>query len=211
MSDYDFLAESTGHVIGLRRGYSQGHETGYVDGHNDTAKRWQKQIDEEWQPLVDRLTAERDAAIKAHNTLFLRSQEQLQALTNERNKLTHDRDELLKQLRSAGQKNVEWHHACYSALCALDASMEVLHHQPQQLRSRMLIDYTQRANLMAKKGLIDRMPHENPLLRQCSAMTVDRLKGWRDQALAIGRKLQEKMEAQQRAERNNASATHAAP
>ena len=193
MSDYDFLAESTGHVIGLRRGYNQGFEAGYAKGHNKVIDDWQKETDEVWQPLVARLTAERDAALR------------------ERNAAIQDRDELLKQLRSAGQKNVEWHHACYSALCALDASMEVLHHQPQELRSRMLIDYTQRANLMAKKGLIDRMPHENPLLRQCSAMTVDRLKGWRDQALAIGRKLQEKMEAQQRAERNNASATHAAP
>ena len=64
---YDYNAEATGHVIGLRHGYEQGHEAGYVDGHNDTAARWQRQIDEKWAPLVDRLTAERDEAIRARD------------------------------------------------------------------------------------------------------------------------------------------------
>lgn len=88
---YDYNAEATGHVIGLRHGYEQGHEAGYVDGHNDTAARWQRQIDEKWAPLVDRLTAERDEAIRA-------------------------RDELLEQVRHAGQQTRKWHNAFYSVL-----------------------------------------------------------------------------------------------
>ena len=117
---YDYNAEATGHVIGLRRGSEQGHEAGYVDGHNDTAARWQRQIDEKWAPLVDRLTAERDEAIRA-------------------------RDELLEQVRHAGQQTRKWHNAFYSVLCALDSAMDVLQHAPQDMRTRMILDYAKRA------------------------------------------------------------------
>ncbi len=160
---YDYQAESTGHVIGLRRGYEQGHAAGYADGHNDTAARWQKQIDEEWDPLVDRLTAERDEAIRA-------------------------RDELREQVRSAAQQNKKWHHACYSLLCALDSAMDVLQRAPQDMRTRMMVDYAKRVDYMHGKGWIDAMPHENEIVKQCSRKTADQLKGWWNQVIARAKK-----------------------
>jgi hypothetical protein len=163
---YDYMAESTGHVIGLRRGYEQGHEAGYVDGHNDTAARWQKQIDEYWDPLVDRLTAERDEAIRA-------------------------RDELLEQVRHAGQQTRKWHTAFYSLLCALDSAMDVLQHAPQDMRTRMILDYAQRAKHMHGKGCIDSMPQDNSVVRSYARQTADQLQGWWDQVLLHAKKAAE--------------------
>ena len=165
-NQYDYNAEATGHVIGLRHGYEQGHEAGYVDGHNDTAARWQRQIDEKWAPLVDRLTAERDEAIRA-------------------------RDELLEQVRHAGQQTRKWHNAFYSVLCALDSAMDVLQHAPQDMRTRMILDYAKRAEYMKDKGWIDSMPQENSVLRSRARPTADQLQGWWDQVLHHAKKAAE--------------------
>ena len=37
---YDYNAEATGHVIGLRRGYEQGFEAGEVAGWNKAMREW---------------------------------------------------------------------------------------------------------------------------------------------------------------------------
>ena len=160
---YDYNAEATGHVIGLRHGYEQGHEAGYVDGQNDTAARWQKQIDEKWEPLVDRLTAERDEAIRA-------------------------RDDLLEQVRHAGQQTTKWHNAFYSVLCALDSAMGVLEHAPQDMRTRMILDLAKRAEYMKDRGWIDSMPQNNSVLRSRARPTADQLQGWWDQVIAHAKK-----------------------
>mgnify|MGYP005844685177 FL=1 len=163
---YDYMAESTGHVIGLRRGYEQGYAAGHDCGWNEAVARWQKQIDNEWAPLVDRLTAERDEAIR-------------------------DRDELLEVVRHAGQQTREWHNAFYSVLCALDSAMEVLEHAPQDMRTRMMLDYAERAEYMKDKGWIDSMPQNNSVLRSRARPTADQLQGWWDQVIANAKKAAE--------------------
>ncbi|OPE24512.1 hypothetical protein APB00_29160, partial [Pseudomonas aeruginosa] len=107
---YDYNAEATGHVIGLRRGYEQGFEAGEVAGWNKAMREWNTEVETQWNPLVDRLTAERDEAIRT-------------------------RDELLEQVRHAGQQTRKWHNAFYSVLCALDSAMDVLQHAPQEMRT----------------------------------------------------------------------------
>ena len=170
---YDYTAESNGYVIGLRNGYEQGYEAGYVDGHNDTAARWQKQIDNEWEPLVDRLTAERDEAIR------------------ERDEVIRDRDELLEVVNHAGLQTRKWHNAFYSLLCALESAMKVLEQAPQDMRTRMMLDYAKRAEYMKAKGWIDTMPQENSVLRSRSRPTADRLQGWWNQVFAHAKKAAE--------------------
>lgn len=160
---YDYAAESNGHVIGLRRGYDQGYAAGHADGHNETATRWQRQIDNEWAPLVDRLTAERNEAVLAHN-------------------------ELLEQVRAAGQQNKNWHYAFYSLLCALDSAMTVLEHAPQELRTRMMIDFAKRAEFMRGTGSINSMPQQNEVVRNRAPKTANQLQGMWDQALALAKK-----------------------
>ena len=163
---YDYNAEATGHVIGLRRGYEQGHAAGYVDGHNDTAARWQRQIDEEWAPLVDRLTAERDEAIRA-------------------------RDEFLEQARHAGRENQQLLEAFYCVLCTLNSAMVVLERAPQDMRTKMILDYVERVNYMYDKGWIRSFPHDNSVLRSHSRPTADQLKGWWNQVLSLAKKAAE--------------------
>ena len=163
---YDYMAESTGHVIGLRRGYEQGYAAGHDCGWNEAVARWEAQVRNQWEPLVDRLTAERDEAIRA-------------------------RDELLEQVRHAGQQTREWHNAFYSVLCALDSAMEVLEHAPQDMRTRMMLDYAERAEYMKAKGWIDSMPQENSVLRSRSRPTADQLQGWWDQMIAHAKKAAE--------------------
>ncbi len=160
---YDYAAESNGHVIGLRRGYEQGRAAGYADGHNDVVKRWHKEVREQWEPLVDRLTAERNEAVLAHN-------------------------ELLEQLRAAGQKNKNWHYAFNSLVCALDSAMEVLEHAPQEMRTRMMIDLTNRATYMHSKGWINSLPQQNEVVRSLASKTANQLQGWWDQAVAFAKK-----------------------
>ena len=163
---YDYNAEATGHVIGLRRGYEQGHATGHDHGWNDAVAQWNAQIKDQWEPLVDRLTAERDEAIRA-------------------------RDELLEQVRHAGQQTKKWHNAFYSLLCALDSAMGVLEHAPQDMRTRMILDYAKRSEYMKDKGWIDSMPQENSVLRSRARPTADQLQGWWDQVLHHAKKAAE--------------------
>ena len=160
---YDHNAEATGHVIGLRRGYEQGHATGHDHGWNDALAQWNAQIKDQWEPLVDRLTAERDEAI-------------------------HARDELLEQVRHAGQQTKKWHNAFYSLLCALDSAMGVLEHAPQDMRTRMILDLAKRAEYMKDKGWIDSMPQNNSVLRSRARPTADQLQGWWDQVIAHAKK-----------------------
>ena len=163
---YDYTAEANGHVIGLRRGYQQGHAAGYADGHNDVVARWHKEVREQWEPLVDRLTAERDEAIR-------------------------DRDELLERVRHAGQQTQKWSKAFYSLLCALDSALEVLQDAPQEMRTRMVLDLAKRAEYMHGKGWIDSMPQENSVLRSRARPTADQLQGWWDQVLHHAKKAAE--------------------
>ena len=160
---YDYAAESNGHVIGLRRGYEQGFKAGEVKGWNKALAQWETEVKTQWEPLVDRLTAERNEAVLAHN-------------------------ELLEQLRAAGQKNKNWHYAFNSLVCALDSAMEVLEHAPQEMRTRMMIDFTERATYMHSKGYITSMPQQNALVRANAPKTADKLRGWWDQAVAFAKK-----------------------
>ncbi|EFB3753665.1 hypothetical protein FPZ31_19095 [Escherichia coli] len=159
---YDYTAEANGHVIGLRRGYEQGYAAGHDDGWNAAVAEWNAQIKNQWEPLVDRLTAERDEAIR-------------------------DRDELLERVRHAGQQTRKWHNAFYSVLCALDSAMDVLQHAPQDMRTRMILDYAKRAEYMKNKGWIDSMPQENSVLRSRARPTADQLQGWWDQVLHLAK------------------------
>lgn len=163
---YDYTAEANGHVIGLRRGYQQGHAAGHDDGWNAAVAEWNAQIKNQWEPLVDRLTAERDEAIRA-------------------------RDELLEQVRHAGQQTRKWHNAFYSVLCALDSALEVLQHAPQEMRTRMILDLAKRAEYMHGKGWIDSMPQDNSVLRSRARPTADQLQGWWDQVLHHAKKAAE--------------------
>lgn len=163
---YDYTAEANGHVIGLRRGYEQGHAAGHDDGWNAAVAEWNAQIKNQWEPLVDRLTAERDEAIRA-------------------------RDELLEQVRHAGQQTRKWHNAFYSVLCALDSALEVLQHAPQEMRTRMILDLAKRADYMHGKGWIDSMPQDNSVLRSRARPTADQLQGWWDQVLHHAKKAAE--------------------
>ncbi|APR05271.1 hypothetical protein [Thauera chlorobenzoica] len=163
---YDYNAEATGHVIGLRRGYEQGHAAGYADGHNDVVARWHKEVEEQWGPLVDRLTAERDEAIRA-------------------------RDELLEQVRHAGQQTRKWSTAFYSLLCALDSALEVLQDAPQTMRTRMVVDFAKRAEYMHEKGWIDSMPQDNSVVRSRARKTADQLAGWWNQVVHHAKKAAE--------------------
>lgn len=163
---YDYTAEANGHVIGLRRGYQQGHAAGHDDGWNAAVAEWNAQIKNQWEPLVDRLTAERDEAIRA-------------------------RDELLEQVRHAGQQTRKWHNAFYSVLCALDSALEVLQHAPQEMRTRMILDLAKRADYMHGKGWIDSMPQDNSVLRSRARPTADQLQGWWDQVLHHAKKAAE--------------------
>lgn len=163
---YDYTAEANGHVIGLRRGYEQGHAAGHDDGWNAAVAEWNAQIKNQWEPLVDRLTAERDEAIRA-------------------------RDELLEQVRHAGQQTRKWHNAFYSVLCALDSALEVLQDAPQEMRTRMMLDLAKRAEYMHGKGWIDAMPQDNSVLRSRARPTADQLQGWWDQVLHHAKKAAE--------------------
>lgn len=163
---YDYTAEANGHVIGLRRGYQQGHAAGHDDGWNAAVAEWNAQIKNQWEPLVDRLTAERDEAIRA-------------------------RDELLEQVRHADQQTRKWHNAFYSVLCALDSALEVLQDAPQEMRTRMILDLAKRAEYMHGKGWIDSMPQDNSVLRSRARPTADQLRGWWDQVLHHAKKAAE--------------------
>lgn len=160
---YDYAAESNGHVIGLRRGYEQGFKAGQVKGWNKALSEWETEVKTQWEPLVDRLTAERNEAVLAHN-------------------------ELLEQVRAAGQQNKNWHYAFYSLLCALDSAMEVLEQAPQELRTRMMIDFAKRAEFMRGTGSINSMPQQNEVVRNRAPKTANQLQGWWDQAVAFAKK-----------------------
>lgn len=156
---YDYNAEATGHVIGLRRGYEQGHAAGYVDGNNDAVARWNQQVEQQWAPLVDRLTAERDAALR-------------------------DRDAAREEVRRLGKEARHWRTGFYSLLCALDSALDVLQSAPQALRTRMIVDFGKRVDYMHDKGWIDSMPYDNATVRQLAPRTADQLKGWWQQVIA---------------------------
>jgi hypothetical protein len=155
---YDYLAESTGLAIGRRQGYADGHAAGYVDGNNDAVARWNRQVDEKWAPLVDCLTAERDAAIR-------------------------DRDAAREEVRQLGQQASRWRTGFYSLLCALDSALDALQAAPQSLRTRMIVDLGKRTEYMYDKGWIDSMPYDNAIIRQLAPKTGDQLKGWWQQVI----------------------------
>ena len=163
---YDYNAEATGHVIGLRRGYEQGFEAGEVAGWNKAMREWNTEVETQWNPLVDRLTAERDEAILA-------------------------RDELLEQVRHAGQQTRKWRTGFYSLLCALDSALDVLQDAPQAMRTRMIVDFAKRAEYMHKKGWIDSMPQDNAVVRSRARNTADQLAGWWKQVVHHAKKAAE--------------------
>jgi hypothetical protein len=160
---YDYNAEATGHVIGLRRGYEQGFEAGEVEGWNKAVRMWNTEVETRWNPFVDRLTAERDEAIRA-------------------------RDELLEKLRHAAKQTHKWHNAFYSVLCALDSAMDVLEHAPQDMRTQMILSLAKRAEHMKSEGWIDSLPQDNSVMRTRASLTVDKLQKWWDQVRHLSKK-----------------------
>lgn len=98
---YDYNAEATGHVD--RHGTNRGTRPAMWTATTTPPLAGNVRSMRSGHPLVDRLTAERDEAIRA-------------------------RDELLEQVRHAGQQTRKWHNAFYSVLCALDSAMDVLQH-----------------------------------------------------------------------------------
>lgn len=165
---YDYMAESNGHVIGLRQGYDQGYKAGHDDGWNACLAKWEVQIRNEWEPLVDRLTAERDAALQ-------------------------ECEALRAELRQQGQQNRAWQAAFAALVVSLDAAMEALQEAPQGLRNRMIVALgkrVERAN--SGGGWLRSMPQDDPTLRKYARSTADKLRGWWDQALVQAKKSAER-------------------
>jgi hypothetical protein len=156
---YDYAAESTGHVIGLRQGYDQGYEAGLIDGNNAAVASWQEQVTHQWEPLVDRLTAERDD-------------------------LRRQRDELLADIRRAGQETQQWRYGFYSMACALRAALNGLQTGPQAMRTQMILELAKRAEAMHADGLINSMPQDNATVRAHAPKTAVQLQNWWNQVLA---------------------------
>jgi hypothetical protein len=154
-----YLAESTGLSIGRRQGYEQGYAVGHADGNNAAVASWQEQITLQWEPLVDRLTAERDDLLR-------------------------QRDELLVNIRHAERETQQWHYGFYSMLCALKAAMDVLQAGPQDTRTRMILEFAKRAEAMKADGWIDSMPQDNATVRARAPKTADQLQSWWNQVLA---------------------------
>ncbi|MDT3723007.1 hypothetical protein [Pseudomonas oryzihabitans] len=64
MSEYDYLAESTGIAIGRRQGERQGYEAGF----NDADSQW-RSVNQEWRNAHDALKAECEALRKENTRL----------------------------------------------------------------------------------------------------------------------------------------------
>lgn len=163
-----YLAESTGLAIGRRQGYQDGYAAGHDAGWNACVKDWNAQIRDQWEPLVDRLTAERDAALQ-------------------------ECEALRAELRQQGQQNRAWQAAFAALVVSLDAAMEALQEAPQGLRNRMIVALgkrVERAN--SGGGWLRSMPQDDPTLRKYARSTADKLRGWWDQALAQAKKSAER-------------------
>lgn len=162
-----YLAESTGLAIGRRQGYQDGYAAGHDAGWNACVKDWNAQIRDQWEPLVDRLTAERDAALQ-------------------------ECEALRAELRKQGQQKRAWETGFCSLMCSLDAAMDALQEAPQGLRNKMIVSLGQRADTLHKNGWIQSMPWDDAIVRAKAKSTAAKLRGWWDQTLAQAKKSAER-------------------
>lgn len=166
-----FMAEGHGMNVGRRlgeeEGFAKGQKYGYEQGHTTG---WNEAIRAQHQPFEE--------------------------LRRQRDELIRERDDLRETITQAGKQTKKWLRGFNSLLCILDSAMDVLQNAPQDMRTRMVMDYAKRAEYMKSKEMIHVMPTEDSVVKSRAPKTAAQMKGWWDQVIARAKKTAECAESE---------------